>query len=113
MTRSEVLKMNNNKLNDVVKIQGTNYDRKRKVTKQMAYRMTQMLNAGKSVSVVAEHLGLHQGLSSIILMKTIEDIILTTILEDILALLHQLKIELNTREHFLRIEDQSFLIFNN
>ena len=57
MTKGEIKKLSNNKLDKAVKIQGTNYDRKRKVTKQIRYRMIQMLNAGKSVNTVAEHFG--------------------------------------------------------
>ena len=57
MTKSELKKLSNTKLDEVVKIQGTNFDRKRKVTKQIRYRMLQMLNAGKSVNTVAEHFG--------------------------------------------------------
>ena len=55
MTKREMMKLSDNKLDKVVKIQGTNYDRKRKVTKQMQYRMMQMLNAGKSYKTIAEH----------------------------------------------------------
>ena len=55
MTKREIMKLSDAKLDKVVKIQGTNWDRKRKVTKQMQYRMMQMLNAGKSVNSIAEH----------------------------------------------------------
>ena len=55
MTRREILKLTDNKLDAAVKIQGTNYDRKRKVTKDIQHRMRQMLSAGKSVDTIAEH----------------------------------------------------------
>lgn len=55
MTKREILKLSDNKLDKMVKIQGTNYDRKRKVTKQMQTRMMQMLKAGKSINSIAEH----------------------------------------------------------
>ena len=40
MTKRDLMKLSDNALDKAVKIQGTNYDRKRKVTKQMQYRMT-------------------------------------------------------------------------
>lgn len=40
-----------------VRIQGTNYDRKRKVTKSMKRRMEQMYGAGKSYTFIANHFG--------------------------------------------------------
>lgn len=55
MTKRELMNLSDTKLDKAVKIQGTNYDRKRKVTKQMQYRMVQMLNAGKSINYIAEH----------------------------------------------------------
>lgn len=55
MTKREIMKLSDTALDKAVRIQGTNYDRKRKVTKQIQYRMNQMLNAGKSVNEVAEH----------------------------------------------------------
>ncbi len=55
MTKREIMKLSDAKLDKAVKIQGTNWDRKRKVTKQMQYRMMQMLDAGKSVNYIAEH----------------------------------------------------------
>ena len=55
MTKRELMKLSDTALDKAVKIQGTNFDRKRKVTKQMQYRMTQMLDAGKSVNYIAEH----------------------------------------------------------
>lgn len=55
MTKRELMELSNSKLDETVKIQGTNYDRKRKVTKDMQRRMIQMVNAGKSIYTVAEH----------------------------------------------------------
>ena len=40
-----------------VKIQGTNYDRKRKVTKDMKRRMEQMHESGKSYCYIADYYG--------------------------------------------------------
>lgn len=40
-----------------VRIQGTNYDRKRKVTKSMKRRMEQMHNSGKSYNYIANYFG--------------------------------------------------------
>lgn len=45
------------KVDQVVKIQGTNYDRKRKVTNSMRYRMKQMYDSGKSYSYIANYFG--------------------------------------------------------
>lgn len=42
-------------IDNAVKIQGTNYDRKRKVTKSMKHRMEQMHNSGKSYNYIAEY----------------------------------------------------------
>ena len=42
-------------IDNSVKIQGTNYDRKRKVTKSMKRRMEQMYNSGKSYNYIAEY----------------------------------------------------------
>ena len=42
MTKRELMKL-------------TDFDRKRKVTKQMQYRMHQMLDAGKDIKTIAEH----------------------------------------------------------
>lgn len=55
MTKKEILKLSDSAIDKAVRIQGTNYDRRRKVTKQMQFRMMQMLNAGKSVNTIAEH----------------------------------------------------------
>lgn len=55
MTKRELMNLSDTKLDHAVKIQGTNYDRKRKVTKQIQQRMMQMLKAGKTVNEIAEH----------------------------------------------------------
>lgn len=55
MTKRELMELSDAKLDITVKIQGTNYDRKRKVTKQIQQRMIQMVNAGKSLNYIAEH----------------------------------------------------------
>ena len=55
MTKREIMKLSDTALDKAVKIQGTNFDRKRKVTKQMQYRMKQMVDSGKSITYIAEH----------------------------------------------------------
>lgn len=55
MKKRELMKLSDNQLDTKVKIQGTNFDRKRKVTRQMQYRMLQMLKAGKDMKTIAEH----------------------------------------------------------
>ncbi len=57
MNVKEMIKMSNSAIDSMVKIQGTNYDRKRRVTKDMKNRMSQMYNAGKSYSAIANHFG--------------------------------------------------------
>ena len=47
----------NSEIDNAVKIQGTNYDRKRKVTKQMKYRMRQMYESGKTYGYIADYYG--------------------------------------------------------
>lgn len=51
----------NSEIDNAVKIQGTNYDRKRKVTKQIKRRMEQMHNAGKSYGYIADYYGVSYG----------------------------------------------------
>jgi len=55
MTKRELTELSDAKFDRAVKIQGTNYDRKRKVTKSMQRRMIQMVNAGKSINAIAKH----------------------------------------------------------
>ena len=54
MTAIEVLSLTDDKLDDVVKIQGTQYDRKRKVTPDMAKQMVKMLKKNKPLNEIAE-----------------------------------------------------------
>ena len=55
MTKRELMKCSDSKFNSMVKIAGTNYDRRRKVTKSMRNRMNQMYDAGKSIYSIADH----------------------------------------------------------
>lgn len=55
MTRRELITSTNSTVDSMVKIAGTNYDRRRKVTNDMKRKMTQMVNAGKAYSTIAEH----------------------------------------------------------
>lgn len=55
MTRKELIESSDYVVNSKVKIAGTNYDRRRVVTKSMQRRMIQMYNAGKSLSIIAAH----------------------------------------------------------
>lgn len=57
MNKKELLNESVYVIDAAVKIQGTNYDRKRKVTKAMKHRMEQMYAAGKSYRQIAEHFG--------------------------------------------------------
>lgn len=47
----------NSEIDNAVKIQGTNYDRKRKVTKDMKRRMQQMYDSGKTYGYIADYYG--------------------------------------------------------
>lgn len=57
MNREELIAMADSKVDEIVKIAGTKYDRRRKVTNDMIHRMNQMKEAGKKVGVIAEHFG--------------------------------------------------------
>lgn len=57
MNTATILMMPDDVLDDVVKIQGTRYDRKRKVTPEMALEMMEMRNAGYGVEVIAYEFG--------------------------------------------------------
>lgn len=57
MTKIEILKMMDADLDKAVKIQGTEYDRKRKVTSPAIKKMKSMLKKGKTYQQVAEALG--------------------------------------------------------
>lgn len=58
MTRSEILKMKDSDVDKNVKIQGTRFDRKRKVSNYTLYRMKQMFEKGMKISEIANKLGL-------------------------------------------------------
>lgn len=58
MTRSEILKMKDNELDKRIKIQGTRFDRKRKVSNATITRMRKMFEKGKSISEIAAIVGL-------------------------------------------------------
>lgn len=55
MTKKEIINSADSTLNSMIKIAGTNYDRRRKVTNSMRRRMLQMYGAGKSISSIANH----------------------------------------------------------
>ena len=61
MNKKELMNESARVIDSMVKIQGTNYDRKRKVTKSMKRRMEQMYNAGKSYSTIANYFGVAYG----------------------------------------------------
>lgn len=53
MTKLQTLTLTDNALDRAVKIQGTMYDRKRKISDSVIRKMTKMLKAGKTASYVA------------------------------------------------------------
>ena len=55
MIRKELINLSDSKINSIVKIAGTNYDRRRVVTKDMKRKMNQMYDAGKCISTIADH----------------------------------------------------------
>jgi len=55
MTKKELINSSDYVVDKAVKIAGTNYDRRRKVTKSMKRRMNQMYEAGKSIYSISEH----------------------------------------------------------
>ena len=57
MTKLQTLTLTDNALDRVVKIQGTMYDRKRKISDAVVKKMTKLLKAGKTVSYVANLFG--------------------------------------------------------
>ena len=59
MTRSEALKMTDRELDKAIKIQGTRFDRKRKISNYTLYRMRTMFEKGVSVSDIARKLNLN------------------------------------------------------
>lgn len=60
MTRSEILKMKDSDLDKTIKIQGTRFDRKRKVSNATITRMRKMFEKGKSIAEIAAIVGLSQ-----------------------------------------------------
>lgn len=58
MTKIELLTMTDNALDKKVKIQGTKYDRKRKIADSTIKKMHALLKKNKSVSEIASQLGL-------------------------------------------------------
>lgn len=58
MTRSEILKMKDSDLDKTIKIQGTRFDRKRKVSNATITRMRKMFDKGKSISEISNVTGL-------------------------------------------------------
>ena len=55
MTRKQIINSPDSVVDSAVKIAGTNYDRRRVVTKSMRRRMIQMYEAGKSISSIAKY----------------------------------------------------------
>lgn len=55
MTKNEIVNSSDYIINKMVKIAGTNYDRRRKVTKSMKRRMIQMYESGKNISYIATY----------------------------------------------------------
>lgn len=54
MKKSELLKLNDSEFNKKVKVAGTNWDRRRKLTNKDIYEMKRMYSRNKSVSDIAE-----------------------------------------------------------
>ena len=59
MSRIEVLSMTDDKLDQAVKIQGTRWDRKRKLSESTIKQMSKLSRAGKSAYEIATKLGLN------------------------------------------------------
>lgn len=59
MTRIDVLTLTDDKLDKVVKIQGTRWDRKRKLSEDTIKQMSKLSNKGSSFSEIASKLGLN------------------------------------------------------
>ena len=57
LSKTTILALTDDVLDHVIKIQGTPYDRKRKVTPEMVEGMREMLSAGYGVEVVAFEYG--------------------------------------------------------
>ena len=59
MTKLELLTLTDDKLDATVKIQGTPYDRKRKVADSTISKMCKLFKKGKSISEIARKTGLN------------------------------------------------------
>lgn len=57
MNRIDVLRMTDGELDKAVKIQGTDYDRKRKVTSKVLAKMRKLEAKGKDYAEIAKELG--------------------------------------------------------
>lgn len=55
MTKKELINSSDYTVDKAVKIAGTNYDRRRRVTKSMKRRMIQMYEAGKSINLISNY----------------------------------------------------------
>ena len=59
LNKIEALTLTDDKLDEAVKIQGTPYDRKRKISADTIKKMTKLSKAGKSVAEIANKLGVN------------------------------------------------------
>lgn len=57
MTKKDLLNLSDSKLNRVAIIEGTNHDRRRKITTKTEYLMKKMYRRGKSIRYIAQHFG--------------------------------------------------------
>lgn len=58
MKRKQLLQQNDKTIDRVVKIQGTAFDRKRKVTPKLVKQMSKMLHKNKSIAEIAKYFNL-------------------------------------------------------
>lgn len=58
MTKVELLTLTDNVLDKKVKIQGTKYDRKRKISDETIKKMNSLVKKGKTIQSIARQLGL-------------------------------------------------------
>lgn len=58
MTRKEIMRLSDATIDARAKIQGTDYDRKRVVTKKLLKKIEKLQGNGKSVSFIANKLGI-------------------------------------------------------
>jgi len=61
MTKKEVLALNNSEIDKVVKIQGTKFDRKKKVSANTISNIRWLRSCGKSYAAIAEETGVSTG----------------------------------------------------